>query len=111
MFTEPRGDHSMPRQSEVPVSQRREAVLALLRREEPAAQLAGRFGVSQPTWYGWRDEFLAGGEAALAHGKNAVDVRDREIRELRGQLEERNLVIGELTVANRILKRLSDRSS
>src|SRR5262245_8428067 len=111
MFTEPRGDHSMPRQSEVPVSQRREAGLALLRREEPAAQLARRVGVSEPTLYRWPAEFFDGGGAAPAHGKNGVDVRDREIRELRGQLEERNLVIGELTVANRILKKLSDRSS
>ncbi len=101
----------MPRQSDVPVGQRRDAVLALLRREEPAAQLARRFGVSEPTLYRWRDEFLAGGEAALAHGKNGVDVRDREIRELRAELEERNLVIGELTVANRILKKLSGQSS
>jgi transposase-like protein len=101
----------MPRQSDVPVAQRRDAVLALLRREEPAAQLARRFGVSEPTLYRWRDEFLAGGEAALAHGKNGVDVRDREIRELRAELEERNLVIGELTVANRILKKLSGPSS
>ena len=92
----------MPRRSELPVAQRREAVLALLRREEPAIQLARRFGVSEQTLYRWRDEFLAGGEAALGQGKNGVDVRDRENRELRAQLEERNLVIGELTVANRI---------
>jgi transposase-like protein len=101
----------MPRQSDVPVAQRREAVLALLRREEPATQLARRFGVSEPTLYRWRDEFLAGGEAALAHGKNGADVRDRELRGLRAELEERNLVIGELTVANRILKKLSGQSS
>jgi hypothetical protein len=30
------------------------AVLALLRREEPAAQLARRFGVSEQTLYRWR---------------------------------------------------------
>jgi transposase-like protein len=86
-------------------------VLALLRREEPAAQLARRFGVSEQTLYRWRDEFVAGGEAALGKGKNGVDGRERENRELRAQLEERNLVIGELTVANRILKKLSGQSS
>lgn len=101
----------MPRQSELSVEQRREAVLALLRREEPAAQLARRFGVSEQTLYRWRDEFVAGGEAALGKGKNGVDGRERENRELRAQLEERNLVIGELTVANRILKKLSGQSS
>src|SRR5438128_888122 len=47
--------------------------------------------------------------ASLRHERDEkratyVDVRDRENRELRAELEERNLVIGELTVANRILK-------
>jgi transposase len=59
----------MPKHSELSAPQRREAVLALLRREEPATQLARRWGVSEQTLYRWRDEFLAGGEAALAHGE------------------------------------------
>jgi transposase-like protein len=99
----------MPKHSELSAPQRREAVLALLRREEPATQLARRWGVSEQTLYRWRDEFLAGGEAALGHGKN--DGRDRENRELREQLAERDQVIGELTVANRLLKKLSGQSS
>ena len=37
----------MPRHSELTVEQRREAVLALLRREEPAVQLARRFVLAQ----------------------------------------------------------------
>ena len=97
----------MPKRSDLTVAQRRDAVLALLRREEPGVQLARRLGISEATLYRWRDEFLAAGEAALAHGKNGADARDRENRELRAELEERNLVIGELTVANRILKKLS----
>jgi transposase-like protein len=101
----------MPKHSELSAPQRREAVLALLRREEPATQLARRWGVSEQTLYRWRDEFLAGGEAALAHGKNGADGRDRENRELREQLAERDQVIGELTVANRLLKKLSGQSS
>jgi transposase-like protein len=101
----------MPKHSELSAPQRREAVLSLLRREEPAAQLARRWGVSEQTLYRWRDEFLAGGEAALAHGKNGADGRDRENRELREQLAERDQVIGELTVANRLLKKLSGQSS
>jgi transposase-like protein len=111
MVTQPGGDFAMPKRSELTVEQRREAVLALLRREEPAAQLARRFGVSEHTLYRWRDEFLAGGEAALANGKNGSDARAREIRELKAKLEERDLVIGELTVANRILKKVSGQLS
>jgi transposase len=101
----------MPKRSELTVEQRREAVLALLRREEPAVQVARRYGISEPTLYRWRDDFLAAGEAALAHGKNGSDIRDREIHALKAELEERTLVIGELAAANRILKKLSGQSS
>src|SRR5438034_10199823 len=101
----------MPKRSELSPPQRREAVLALLRREEPAALVARRHGVSEQTLYRWRDEFLSGGQAALAYGKNGADGRGRENRELRDQLAERDRVIGELTVANRLLKKLSGQSS
>jgi transposase-like protein len=101
----------MPKRSELTLEQRREAVLALLRREEPAAQLARRYGISEQTLYRWRDEFLAAGEAALAKGKNGVDARDQEIRVLKAELEERTLTIGELAAANRILKKISGQSN
>ena len=57
MMTQPGGERTMPKRSELSVEQRREAVLALLRREEPAVKLARRFGVSEQTLYRWRDEF------------------------------------------------------
>lgn len=97
----------MPGRSELTVKQRREAVLSLLRREEPAAQLARRYGISEQTLYRWRDDFLAAGEAALAKGKNGVDARDQEIRALKAELEERTLTIGKLAAANRILIKIS----
>ena len=55
----------MGKRSELSVAQRREAVLALLRREEPAGKLARRFGVSEQTLHRWRDDFLSGGFADL----------------------------------------------
>ena len=100
----------MAKKSNLTASQRREVVLTLIRREEPAAQLSRRWNVSEPTLYRWRDEFLAGGEAALANGKGGADSRTREIQELKSRIEERDQVIGELTVANRILKKLSGES-
>jgi transposase-like protein len=100
----------MGKRSELTIPQRREVVLMLLRREEPAAKLARRFGVSEQTVYRWRDEFLAGGEAALANGKGGADPRDREIRELKKEVEGRDQVIGELTIANRILKKTAQGS-
>ena len=110
MVDEPGGVCTMPKHSDLTVEQRREAVLALLRREEPAVQVARRYGISEQTLYRWRDDFLAAGEAALAKGKNGSDARDQEIRALKAELEERTLTIGELAAANRILKKLSGQS-
>ena len=100
----------MPKRSELTVELRREAVLALLRREEPAALLARRYGISEQSLYRWRDEFIAGGEQALAKGKNGSDARDQEIRALKAELQERTLTLGELAAANRILKKVSGQS-
>ena len=100
----------MGKRSDLAVPQRREVVLALLRREEPAAKLARRYGISEQTLSRWRDDFLAGGEAALASGKGQNDPRDQQIAELQKQLSQRDQVIGELTIANRVLKKTADGS-
>ena len=101
----------MPRKSKISVAQKQEAVMKLLRREEPAAALARRFGVSEQSLYRWRDEFLAAGRAALADGKNGGgDSQSKRVQGLERDLAERDQVIGELTIANRIFKKLSDGS-
>lgn len=96
----------MAKRSEVSVAQRREAVLSLLRRDESTAKIARRFGVSEQTLYRWRDEFLAGGESGLSKGRGNGE--QQRIKELERQIEKRDQVIGELTIANRFLKKLSD---
>ena len=53
----------MGAKSKLSVSERREIVLSLLRREEPATILARRHGISQNTLYRWRDDFITAGEA------------------------------------------------
>jgi transposase-like protein len=111
----------MGKRSGLGVPERREAVLSLIRRDEPAAVIARRFGVSEQSLYRWRDDFLAGGEAALAARRNGKKAETRRIKELTRDLEERDRVIaegqaplavrpaltgvGELTIANRLLKR------
>jgi transposase-like protein len=100
----------MGAKSKLSVPERREVVLSLLRREEPATVLARRYGISEHTLYRWRDEFMTAGEAALANGKGKADPRDRRISELNKQLGQRDRVIGELTIANRILKKTADES-
>jgi len=78
------------------------------RREEAAAVLARRYGISEQTLYRWRDEFLSAGEAALLAAKGGADARNRQIEELKRELARRDQVIGELTIANRLLKKSSD---
>jgi len=99
----------MPRKSKISVAQKQEAIMKLLRREEPAAVLARRYGVSEQSLYRWRDEFLEGGKAALADGKRGGgDGPSKRVQNLERELATRDQVIGELTIANRIFKKLSD---
>ena len=95
----------MGKRSGLGVPERREAVLSLVRRDEPAAVIARRFGVSEQSLYRWRDDFLAGGEAALAARRNGKKAETKRIREFTRDLDERDRVIGELTIANRLLKK------
>ena len=95
----------MGKKSNLSVPEQREVVLMMLRREEPVAVLARRYGVSESALYRWRDLFLQGGEAALGHGKGGSDPQSRQFQELRRDVAERDRVIGELTIANRILKK------
>jgi hypothetical protein len=72
---------------------KREAVLRLLRGED--LELVSReFGATAAALSGWRDQFLAGGEASLR--SRPADARDAEI----GRLKEK---VGELTMANELL--------
>ena len=98
----------MGKRSNLSVNERIEAVMALLRREEPGAQIARRCGVSEPTLYRWRDQFLESAKSGLASGTGTSSSSgNRKIEDLESKVEERDQVIGELTIANRILKKLS----
>ena len=90
--------------------QRMELVLQLLRKEAPAVQIARRGGISEQTLYRWRDEFLQAGKQAL-NGKGSQSEQAKAVSRLNAQIAERDQVIGELTIANRIFKKLSGESS
>ena len=98
----------MGKQSHLAIEQRTAAALSLIRKEEFAAKIARRYGISEPTLYRYRDLFLEGGKAGIASGAGKADARDRKIEKLEKDLEQRDQVIGELTIANRIFKKLSD---
>lgn len=96
----------MSRKSGLSLEQREEAVLRMLRKEEPAAALARRYQVSEQTLYRWREEFLAGGRERLGKKGRQVGVAERRIAKLEKELARRAQVIGELSIANGILKKL-----
>jgi transposase-like protein len=96
----------MPRKTGLTPAKKKEAVLKLLRREEPASKIARRYKISEATLMRYRDAFLEGGMMALQNGKR--NPAEDQVRELKKQLEQRDQVIGELTIANRLLKKIQD---
>jgi transposase len=95
----------MARASDLTPEQRTEIILAMLRREEPTSILARRHGISEQTLNRWREEFVAGGKAQLSSGKKQRRIQEKDVAALEAAVEERDQVIGELTIANRILKK------
>ena len=95
----------MPAMSSLSPEQRVQVVLALLRKEDSLESLARKAGVSSTSLSRWRDEFVEAGKSALGSGKVTQNLLARELESLRGEWSGRDQVIGELTVANRILKK------
>src|SRR3954454_10400735 len=82
------------RRRRMSAGRKREAVLRLLRGED--LELVSReLGVSAAGLSGWRDRFLAGGEASLR--SRPADAQDAEI----GRLKEK---VGDLTMATELLE-------
>ena len=87
------GDGPTPRRR-MSARRKRDAVLRLLRGED--LELVSRgLGVTAAELSGWRDAFLAGGEASLK--SRPADARDAEI----GRLEAK---VGELTMTAELLE-------
>lgn len=75
------------------VRRKTDTVLRLLRGED-LELLSRELGVTAASLSGWRDDFLAGGQAALK--SRPADGRDEEIARLRAK-------VGELTMDNEVL--------
>jgi transposase len=87
------GDPGLGHGGRMSRQRKREAVLRLLRGED--LELVSRsLGVTAATLSGWRDDFLTGGEAALA--SRPVGGKDLEHQRLRAKL-------GELMLARELL--------
>jgi len=99
----------MGRPSNIPPEQRTEWVWAVLRGTEKLEVLARRHQVSANTLRKWRDEFVAAGQERLS-GRGDAAAAEGECKQLKRELAERELIIGELTVAQRFLQKKVDRS-
>ncbi len=97
----------MGRASALTAEERAEIVLALIRRDEPLSVLARRHGVSENTLGRWRDDFIASGTEGLGSGKGRRRGAPHRVTRLEADVAERDRVIGELTIANRVLKKNS----
>ena len=75
-------------------SQRKTATVLRLLRGEDLEFVSRELGVTAATLSGWRDAFLAGGQAALK--SRPTDDRDDDIARLRAK-------VGELTMNNELL--------
>jgi transposase len=75
-------------------SQRKAATVLRLLRGEDLEFVSRELGVTGATLSGWRDDFLAAGQAALK--SRPTDDRDEEIARLRAK-------VGELTMDNELL--------
>ena len=75
-------------------------VMEVLSNALTISEICRKYNVASSAVYKWRDEFIAGGTAAMEHGRSTVEASlTREINELKG-------IIGELTIANETLKKI-----
>src|SRR3954453_19220812 len=88
------GGSTPERRRRMSARRKQEAVLRLLRGED-LELLSRRLGVPAAELSGWREAFLAGGEASLR--SRPANARDDEI----GRLKEK---VGDLTMANELLE-------
>ena len=92
-MSKPTGEANRPERGRWSSRRKTQVVLRVLRGEDLDA-LSRELGVTAATIAGWRDQFLAGGQAAVR--SRPSDERDEEIARLRAK-------VGEITMANELL--------
>ena len=80
-------------------------VLEGLRGEDSIAELCRREGISSSMYYGWSKEFLEAGKRRLA-GDSARAATSDEVKELRREASALKEVVADLTLENRLLKKI-----
>lgn len=79
-------------------------VLEGLRGEDTIAELCRREGIHQNMYYKWSKDFLEAGKQRLA-GDTKREADRQEVKEMRNENEQLKVVVAELTLKNRNLKK------
>jgi transposase len=79
-------------------------VLEGLRGEMSIAELCRREGINQNSYYKWSKEFLEAGKQRLA-GNTTRQASSNEVKSLRKELEGMKMMVAELALKNRVLKK------
>jgi len=82
-------------------------VLEGLRGEEKISELCRREGIHQNMYYKWSKEFLEAGKQRLS-GDTKREADRQEVKEMRNENEQLKVVVAELTLRNRNLKKSLD---
>ena len=75
-----------------------------LRGEQTIAELCRKEGLNQSLYYKWSKEFLEAGKSRLA-GNTKREADSTEVKEMREELDQLKLLVAELSLKNRILKK------
>jgi transposase len=79
-------------------------VLEGIRGDIPIAEMCRREGINQNSYYKWSKEFLEAGKQRLA-GDTQRQATSKEVKDLRTQLDQLKLLVAELSLKNRVLKK------
>lgn len=79
-------------------------VIEGLRGDMSVAELCRKEGIAQSMYYKWSKEFLEAGKSRLA-GNTKRQADSREVTEMRKELEQLKLLVAELSLKNRTLKK------
>lgn len=79
-------------------------VLEGLRGEKTIAELCRQEGINQNSYYEWSKEFLEAGKQRLA-GYTKRQAGTNEVKEMRKEPDQMKLMVAELSLKNRVLKK------
>lgn len=79
-------------------------VIEGLRGDMTVAELCRKEGISQSLYYKWSKEFLEAGKQRLA-GNTTRQADSEEVKDMRQENEQMKLLIAELSLRNRLLKK------